>query len=144
MSDIQKTISPVDGRVYVERPHATEAQIQQVLGRARSAQAQWKQVPLAERAQIVNRFVDAFVARKQKIAEEITWQMGRPLGQSPGEVRGFEERARHMVQIASEALADMDAGPREGFRRFIRREPLGVVLVLAPWNYPYLTAVRYG
>jgi acyl-CoA reductase-like NAD-dependent aldehyde dehydrogenase len=142
VSDIQKTISPVDGRVYVERPHATEAQIQQVLDRARSAQAQWKQVPLAERGQIVNRFIDAFVARKQKIAEEITWQMGRPLGQSPGEVRGFEERARYMVQIAPEALADLDAGPREGFRRFIRREPLGVVLVLAPWNYPYLTSVN--
>ncbi len=68
--------------------------------------------------------------------------MGRPIGQSPGEVRGFEERARHMVAIAPQALADLDAGPREGFRRFIRREPLGVVLVMAPWNYPYLTSVN--
>ena len=139
---IQRTISPIDGSVYVERPLATDAQIQQAMERARRAQAHWKRVPIAGRAAIVNRFVDAFVTRKEKIAEEITRQMGRPLAQSPGEVRGFEERARHMVQIAAGSLADIDAGPKQGFRRFIRREPVGTVLVLAPWNYPYLTSVN--
>jgi acyl-CoA reductase-like NAD-dependent aldehyde dehydrogenase len=142
MTETQKTISPVDGRVYVERALATDAEIGRMLERARAAQAKWKHVPLAERAAIVTRFVGAFVARKQQIAEEISWQMGRPIGQSPGEVRGFEERARHMVAIAPQALSDLDASPKEGFRRFIRREPLGVVLVLAPWNYPYLTSVN--
>jgi acyl-CoA reductase-like NAD-dependent aldehyde dehydrogenase len=87
-------------------------------------------------------FVDAFVAGREKIAQEITWQMGRPVRYSPSEVRGFEERARHMIAIAPQALADLDPGPKEGFRRFIRREPVGVVLVIAPWNYPYLTAVN--
>jgi acyl-CoA reductase-like NAD-dependent aldehyde dehydrogenase len=86
--------------------------------------------------------VDAFVARRDAIAEEITLQMGRPIRHSPGEVRGFEERARHMIAIAAEALAEIDPGPKAGFRRFIRREPLGVVLTIAPWNYPYLTAVN--
>ena len=84
MSDIQKTISPIDGNVYVERPLATDAQIQQAMELARRAQAQWKRVPIVGRAAIVNRFVDAFVARKEKIAEEITRQMGRPISQSPG------------------------------------------------------------
>ena len=142
MTHIQKTISPVDGRVYVERPLATDTLLQQTMERARHAQARWKRVALVERIDIVNRFIDAFVARKEKIAEEITWQMGRPISQSPGEVRGFEERARYMASIAPQALADMDAGPKPGFRRFIRREPLGTVLVLAPWNYPYLTSVN--
>jgi acyl-CoA reductase-like NAD-dependent aldehyde dehydrogenase len=142
MTNIQKTISPIDGSVYVERPLATDAQIQRTLEQARSAQAAWRGTPLAERAAILTRFIDAFLAKKQDIAEEITRQMGRPISQSPGEVRGFEERARYMVAIAAEALADIDAGPKEGFRRFVRREPVGVVLVLAPWNYPYLTAVN--
>jgi acyl-CoA reductase-like NAD-dependent aldehyde dehydrogenase len=142
MTNIQKTISPIDGSVYVERPLATDAQIGQALERARGAQAAWRRVSLADRAAIVTRFIEAFVAKKPSIAEEITRQMGRPISQSPGEVRGFEERARHMVSIAAEALADIDAGPKEGFRRFVRREPAGVVLVLAPWNYPYLTAVN--
>ena len=142
MPGIQKTFSPVDGSVYVERPIATDAQVQQTLENARQAQARWKRVALEQRIGIVHRFIDAFVARKEAIAEEITWQMGRPIGQSPGEVRGFEERARYMTSIAAISLADIDPGPKQGFRRFIRREPLGVVLVLAPWNYPYLTSVN--
>ena len=72
----------------------------------------------------------------------ITHQIGRPISQSPGEVRGFEERARYMIEVAPDALADVDAGPRAGFTRFVRREPLGVVFIIAPWNYPYLTAVN--
>ena len=142
MPGIQKTFSPVDGSVYVERPIATDAQVQQTMENARQAQARWKRVALEQRIGIVNRFIDAFVARKEAIAEEITWQMGRPIGQSPGEVRGFEDRARYMTSIAAISLADIDPGPKQGFRRFIRREPLGVVLVLAPWNYPYLTSVN--
>jgi acyl-CoA reductase-like NAD-dependent aldehyde dehydrogenase len=86
--------------------------------------------------------VDAFVAKRDEIAAEITWQMGRPIRFTPGEVRGFEERARHMIAIAPAALADVEAGPKPGFSRFVRRVPLGVVLVIAPWNYPYLTAVN--
>jgi len=142
MPGIQKTFSPVDGSVYVERPIATDAQVQQTMENARQAQARWKRVALEQRIGIVHRFIDAFVARKEAIAEEITWQMGRPIAQSPGEVRGFEERARYMMSIAAISLADIDPGPKQGFRRFIRREPLGVVLVLAPWNYPYLTSVN--
>jgi acyl-CoA reductase-like NAD-dependent aldehyde dehydrogenase len=88
------------------------------------------------------RAVDAFVARSAEIAGEISWQMGRPASQSPREVGGFEERARYMIGIAGAALEDVDVGAKDGFTRFIRREPLGVVLTIAPWNYPYLTAVN--
>ena len=142
MSNLQQTYSPVDGRLYVERPIATDATIATTLERARRAQAAWKRVPLTERIATVLRFIDAFVSHKDAIATEITWQMGRPIGQSPGEVRGFEERARYMASIATESLADIDVGAKDGFRRFIRREPVGVVLVMAPWNYPYLTAAN--
>jgi len=95
-----------------------------------------------ERAAIMGRATDAFVARKAEIAEEITRQIGRPIGQSPGEVRGFEERARYMTAIAADSLADVRVGEKPGFTRFIRRDPLGVVLVIAPWNYPWLTSVN--
>lgn len=142
MSGTLKCISPVDGRVYVERPFAADAAIDSALDAARKAQAAWRLKTVAERAAICTKAVDLFVANKAAIAEEITWQMGRPISQAPGEVGGFEERARYMISIAGDALADLRPAPKEGFDRFIRREPLGVVFTVAPWNFPYLTAVN--
>jgi acyl-CoA reductase-like NAD-dependent aldehyde dehydrogenase len=137
-----RTISPVDGRVLVERPRADEREVRAALGAARGASRAWRMRSVGERVALVARGVDAFVARGPAIAEELTRQIGRPIAHSPGEVRGFEERARHMLGIAEEALADLVPAAKPGFRRFVRREPLGVVLVLAPWNYPFLTAVN--
>jgi acyl-CoA reductase-like NAD-dependent aldehyde dehydrogenase len=139
---IQNTISPVDGRVYVERTLAVPAQIEAALETARLAQRLWRSVPVAGRAAILGRFCDAFESHRDAIAEELSWQMGRPIRYAPSEVRGTLERARHMIAIAPEALADIDVGPKAGFRRFLRREPLGVVFTVAAWNYPYLIAVN--
>src|SRR5579872_4036072 len=142
MSERLRTISPVDGRVYVERDLATAAAVDAALERAQRAQAAWQQLPLSSRVEALERAVTAFVANGPAIAEEITWQMGRPIRHSPGEIRGFEERARYMLGIAPDALAPIDPGPKSGFVRRIKRVPLGVVAVIAPWNYPYLTAVN--
>ncbi len=137
-----KTISPVDGRVYVERPLAGDNEIAAALARAREAQAAWRGTSVTERCAVVSRFVDGLLAKKAEIGEELTWQMGRPVRYTPGEVERLAERARYMTSIAPEALADMQVEPMAGFTRFIRHEPLGVVFVIAPWNYPFLTAVN--
>ena len=100
MSTIQ-CISPVDGSVYVERETASAEAIQQALAASVTAQQLWKNTPIAERQALCSKAVDAFVARKAEIAEELTWQMGRPISQAPGEVAGFEERARHMIASAA-------------------------------------------
>ena len=142
MSANQKTITPIDGSVYVERPLSGAADIDRALERARAAQHDWARRPIEERIEQLSRAVSAFVAKGPEVATEITWQMGRPIQHAPGEVRGFEERARYMLSIAADALAPIDPGPKPGFRRLIKRAPLGVVAVVAPWNYPYLTAVN--
>jgi acyl-CoA reductase-like NAD-dependent aldehyde dehydrogenase len=142
MTDTLKTISPVDGRIYVERPLADAAGIDRALIAARAAQPRWGSRPLGDRCELLARAVDAFVARGPDIAAEITWQMGRPAVHAPGEIRGFEERARYMLKVAPEALAAVVLSDKAGFRRQIKRVPLGVAAVVAPWNYPYLTAVN--
>ena len=142
MKSILQVVSPVDGSIYAERPLAAPAQIAAALERASRAQAEWKLTPIRERAAICRRFVTVMLANADSVCEELTWQMGRPIAQNPNELRGFEERAYHMVEIASDALADIDVGEKPGFNRFIRREPLGVVLTVAAWNYPYLIAVN--
>src|SRR5665811_305729 len=97
MTHTLKTISPVDGRIYVERPLETAAGIERALDTAGRAQRAWGMLPLAARCEILGKAVDAFVAKAGDIATEITWQMGRPIRHSPGEIRGFEERARYML-----------------------------------------------
>src|SRR5258708_14341202 len=142
-ASLQSTVSPVDGSVYVERPLAADQDIEGALAKAVAAQSKWKQVPVAERAAIVRRMVEWCVARADVLGEELTRQMGRPIAYTPNEIRrGFQERALHMCAIAEGALANIPVERKEGFERFIRREPLGAVLVLAPWTYPWLTSVN--
>ena len=139
----QRTVSPIDGTVYIERKLAGPRDVERALAAAVAAQAKWKQVSVPERTAIVRKMVDWCLARADEIGEELTRQMGRPIAYTPNEIRrGFQERALHMCAIAEEALADAPVEKKEGFQRFIRREPLGAVFVVAPWNYPWLTSVN--
>jgi acyl-CoA reductase-like NAD-dependent aldehyde dehydrogenase len=142
MSNTFSTISPIDGSVYVTRPYASGENIQATLDKAKAAQQNWKKTPLSERKALCTRAIDAFVAKKEQIAEEICWQMGRPIRSAAGEVGGLEDRARTMITLADEGLAPVKLDKKPGFERWIQREPVGVIFVIAPWNYPYLTAIN--
>ena len=136
-------MTPIDGSVVVERSLASDAEIEATLARAVEAQRRWREVPVAERAAICTRAVEWCVARADGLGAELTSQMGRPIAHSPFELRrGFQERGKYMSGIAVSTLADIEVERSESFHRFIRREPLGVVLVLAPWNFPWLTSVN--
>ena len=135
-------VSPIDGSVIARRPIAGPAELDRRIAAARDAQRDWRRTPLAERADVCSRFADAMDAMRDDIVLELARQMGRPVRYAAGEVRGLLERARTMVALAPDALADIEAAPISGFRRFIRREPLGVVFSVAAWNYPYLIAVN--
>ncbi len=133
---------PFTGEVACELPLATEAEAMAAVDRAATAQRAWAGVPVGERAALVLRFCEALVARREEIAREISRQMGKPLAEARGEVGTCAARATHMASIAEEALADERLPAKAGFERFIAREPLGVVVDVAPWNYPLLTAVN--
>jgi acyl-CoA reductase-like NAD-dependent aldehyde dehydrogenase len=141
MNDIV-CVSPVDGREVVRRAAMAPAAIAQAVTIARQAQMQWKGVAVAERARLLSGMVDAMLAMREEIAPEIAWQMGRPIKYAGGELGGFEERARGMIALAESALAPIVPDAKAGFTRYVKREPVGVVLTVAPWNYPYLTAVN--
>ncbi|WP_181702604.1 aldehyde dehydrogenase family protein [Chthonobacter albigriseus] len=145
MTETLKCISPVDGRIYVERPAASEGEIARVFSAARDAQKIWAALPLETRIDYCLRALDALVSMRAEIAEELTWSMGRPIRYTPFELNGVEVRTRHMAKIAAESLAPLDSGLEKGTsgaHRYIKREPLGTVFVVAPWNYPYLTTVN--
>lgn len=140
MNDIV-CISPVDGSEVARRPVATASDIAAALAAARKAQAEWSSAPLTERKVKMLAFLEAMRAQNDEIVPELAMQMGRPVRYG-GEFRSLEERVRGLIELSDEALAPVLPSERSGFRRMIKRVPAGVVLVIAPWNYPYLTAVN--
>jgi acyl-CoA reductase-like NAD-dependent aldehyde dehydrogenase len=133
---------PFTGETSASVPMADEATIGKTLDRAREAARALRKLSVDERIALCDRALTAFEARAEEVAKDITKQMGKPLSQSRGEVKGMAGRWRHMMEIAKESLADVVLPPKEGFERRITKEPLGVVLDLPAWNYPLLTAVN--
>ena len=136
-----KCISPIDGSVYATRDTLSRDEAFAVAERARAAQAAWAARPLKERIDLVLAGVAAVGAMNDEVVPELAHMMGRPVRYG-GEFRGFEERASYMAQIAESSLADMQVGEDATFKRYIKRVPHGVVFVVAPWNYPYMTAIN--
>ena len=135
-------ISPADGRVYAERlPLAPDAALAAV-ARARAAQKAWAARPLAERIALVKAGVAQLTAMKETIATELAAQMGRPIRYGQGEMGGVNARTDYMAEIAADTLAPTVIEDSDSFRRYLAREALGVVFIVAPWNYPYLTTIN--
>ncbi|MFC3615110.1 aldehyde dehydrogenase family protein [Lutimaribacter marinistellae] len=141
MAQTVKCISPIDGSVYLERPVLSRDESVDAANRAAQAQAVWAARPLAERVELVRAAVAEVGKTTDRMAEELAHQMGRPIRYG-GEFGGFEERASYMAGIAEQALAPLVIEDSNAFVRKITREPHGVVLVVAPWNYPYMTAIN--
>ncbi|OED46506.1 aldehyde dehydrogenase [Rhodobacteraceae bacterium (ex Bugula neritina AB1)] len=141
MGQVLKCISPVDGSVFAERAVLSRADAFAAAERARSAQGPWAARPLQERIELVMAGVAAVGAMNDEIVPELAHMMGRPIRYG-GEFGGFNERAGHMAKIAAESLADIEVGEDATFKRYIKRVPHGVVFVVAPWNYPYMTAIN--
>ena len=141
MTRTLQCVSPIDGSVYAERPMLSADEARQRARAAREAQSAWAARPLEERIALVRAGVEEVGRRNEQIVNDLAWQMGRPLRYG-GEFGGFKERADHMADIAAEALADIVVEDSDAFRRTIQRHPLGVVFVVAPWNYPYMTAIN--
>jgi acyl-CoA reductase-like NAD-dependent aldehyde dehydrogenase len=141
MTKMIQCISPVDGRVYAERPCLSMTEAEAMAARARAAQPAWAARPLAERIALVKAGVAKLNEMKPRVVEELAWQMGRPT-RFGGEYGGVNDRTDYMAEIAESALAPMVVEASDRFERRIEREPVGVVFVLAPWNYPYLTSIN--
>ena len=134
-------ISPVDGSVYAERQAMSFEDAAVAVDRARKAQKAWAKRPLEERVQLVMKGVARLNEMADEIVPELAWMMGRPIRYG-GEFKGFNERSNYVASIAADALAPLVVEESGAFERRIEREAHGVVFVIAPWNYPYMTAIN--
>ncbi len=137
-----KTISPIDNTIYVEREYAQNQEIEDALNLSKKAFLNWRNKPLEERKKLLIKFVDFFLQNNKQIEEELCKQMGRPISQCGGEMNGFEERARYMIENSEKALEKIISKKNDEFDNFITKDPLGTIFIIAPWNYPYNTSVN--
>lgn len=133
-----RLISPIDGSIYLERPGAPPAELDAIMAQAEVAQTAWQRVPIVERITLLARGVEILESEAAIAAIELAWQMGRPVRYGAMEIATAARRARHMLSLAEAGTADREVAPG----RVISRDPIGVILVIAPWNYPYLTAIN--
>ncbi len=141
MTKTVKCTSPIDGSVYAERPVLSPEEARAAVQRAQDAQLDWASRPLKERIELVMAGVANVGKKNDDIVPELAHQMGRPVRYG-GEFGGFNERASYMAEIAEAALAPIEISDDAESWRLIKRVPHGVVLVVAPWNYPYMTAIN--
>ncbi|KAI7847211.1 aldehyde dehydrogenase domain-containing protein [Circinella umbellata] len=135
-------LSPATQQPLFEIPCATSNEIDTAVQQAQEGFNSWRQVPISERVDIIKKFCSLFEQKKEKVGETIVSQMGRPVRYAAGEVNGVLERANYMISVAEESLADEVIEITDNFKRYLRKEPLGPVVIIAAWNYPYLTMVN--
>jgi len=135
-------ISPIDGRSVFRTNYHDIDDIKQALSHAKKAQTSWKTHKVSKRVLILQKAIDYLVEHRVEIGKEITRQMGRPVRYAASELGGVKERGEMMLSLAADALADVIPSQKDGFNRYVSREPLGIVAVLAPWNYPFLTSIN--
>lgn len=141
MSKIITCISPIDGSVFAERPTMETAQAAKAIDAVRAAQRDWAARPLADRIALVKKGVAHLNEMNGEVVPELAHMMGRPVRYG-GEFGGVDDRTNYMSDIAARVLAPIEIETSDDFERRIVREPHGVVFVIAPWNYPYLTAIN--
>ncbi|MCV6597144.1 MAG: aldehyde dehydrogenase family protein [Mangrovicoccus sp.] len=134
-------ISPIDGSVYASRPVLSGVEAADTAAKLRAAQPAWAARPLAERVALLRAGLAKLTEMTDEAVPELAHMMGRPVRYG-GEFGGVNERAGYMADIAEAALAPQIIEDSDGFERRIERTPLGVVLVVSPWNYPYMTAIN--
>lgn len=135
--------SPIDGRPAHRFETLEASEIDRRLALASGTARAYRESDLASRVALCRRMLDAYAERLDENARAITRAMGKPISQSRGEFeRTMVERTGHLCEIAADALADLVLPEKPGFRRFVRHEPVGVVLDIAAWNYPLAIATN--
>lgn len=136
------TISPINNQPIFTKHFATSDQIDLVIKSSNEAFYGWRKVPIKHRISLIQKFIQELLKDKKELAKELTLMMGRPIRYTEGELETLRDRANYMISIAERSLASVQTEPKPGFKRYIERVPLGVVLLIAPWNYPYITSIN--
>ncbi|CAG8961572.1 hypothetical protein HYFRA_00006106 [Hymenoscyphus fraxineus] len=140
--EIITTISPITNKPVLTRNGISASDLAALPTVATEAFLSFRKTSLADRQSIVKKALKLLEDKQDILAKELTEQMGRPIAYTAKEVTTAVKRGEYLLKISEEALKDTDGEAEKGFKRFIRKVPVGPVLILFAWNYPYLILVN--
>lgn len=137
MAETITTISPITNKGIIERKGLSDLELSDLASKSAEAFKSYKKTSLDERKNYIKKALEIITSKQDELAKEITEQMGRPIAYTAVEVKTAVGRGEYLLKIAEDALSDTPGEPQEGFKRFVRKVPLGPVLVLFPWNVSF-------
>ncbi|KID92223.1 betaine aldehyde dehydrogenase 2 [Metarhizium guizhouense ARSEF 977] len=140
--EVINTISPNTNEIILSRNGVSAAELDLMPKVATETFQSFRKTTLKERQEIVKKFLKELSSHEAELAEELTVQMGRPIAFTGKEIATAIKRAEYLLKISDEALKDTEGEPERGFTRFIRKLPVGPVLIIFAWNYPYLILIN--
>lgn len=134
MLEVLTTVSPVTNRTILTRDGLTPSNVALLPALATQAYNSYRLTSLGQRQEIVRRALELISDKKDVLARELTEQMGRPIAYASKEIATAVARGQYLLKISSDALSDTDGEPENGFKRYIKKVPVGPVLILFAWN----------
>jgi acyl-CoA reductase-like NAD-dependent aldehyde dehydrogenase len=128
------TISPTTNKPVCTRNGISASDLESLPEIATEAFLKYRKTSLKERQEIVKKALKLLDAKQDELAKELTEQMGRPIAYTAKEITTAVKRGEYLLKISEDALKDTDGESEKGFKRFIRKVPVGPVLVLFAWN----------
>jgi len=139
-----KVVNPATGKTESEFPLATDDQVEDTLARASAAYASWRTSAMSDRAAIINRVADLYEERRDSLAALITREMGKTTADALGEVDFVAEIYRYYANNAADLLKDEPLPSETPGEAWVRKSPIGAVLGIMPWNFPYYQVARFA
>ncbi|MHA7140411.1 NAD-dependent succinate-semialdehyde dehydrogenase [Arthrobacter sp. Sr33] len=136
--------NPATGETVREFPTATDTDIQNALVSADGAFRQWKSSPVNDRVKMLNRVADLYAERRTELAGIITQEMGKPITQAGIEIDIVVSIYRYYADNGPTLLEDEELDVVAGGTAVVRKEGLGVLLGIMPWNFPYYQVARFA
>jgi succinate-semialdehyde dehydrogenase/glutarate-semialdehyde dehydrogenase len=138
-----RSFDPTSGRFVLDRPEATHAELDAALARSASALRAWSRAPLAERAEALRRLGGVLRARASEDGLLMAEEMGKPAAQGKAEAEKCAWACEFAADHAERWLA-AEVIPTEARSSFVRHDPMGAVLAVMPWNFPFWQLFRFG
>jgi succinate-semialdehyde dehydrogenase/glutarate-semialdehyde dehydrogenase len=139
-----RVLNPATGEVLETFPTATDAEIESAIAVATEAYASWRETPIEDRAKVVSRIAELFTERADELAAIITTEMGKPLSQSKGEAEFCTDIFKYFAEEGPALTADQEIRTFSGGRAVVQKLPIGPLLGIMPWNYPYYQVARFA